>query len=129
MFTINIERLKGDSMTIDKDKITKSEKRKLNQIVKLVPDNKKAIASNIADELAFMTATLAELKENVKENGTIEHFQQGKQDFFRESPALKSYNTTIKQYSALYKQLCDLLPKDTQPIENDPLMDFINGDM
>lgn len=81
MFTINIERLKGDSMTIDKDKITKSEKRKLNQIVKLVPDNKKAIASNIADELAFMTATLAELKENVKENGTIEHFQQGKQDF------------------------------------------------
>lgn len=129
MFTINIERLKGDSMTIDKDKITRSEKRKLNQIVKLVPDNKKAIASNIADELAFMTATLAELKENVKENGTIEHFKQGKQDFFRESPALKSYNTTIKQYSALYKQLCDLLPKDTQPIENDPLMDFINDNM
>lgn len=129
MFTINIERLKGDSMTIDKDKIARSEKRKLNQIVKLVPDNKKAIASNIADELAFMTATLADLKEKVKEYGTIEHFQQGKQDFFRESPALKSYNTTIKQYSALYKQLCDLLPKDTQPIENDPLMDFINGDM
>ena len=72
-----------------------------------------------------MQQTLADLKKQIKENGTIEHFEQGKQSFLRESPALKSYNMTIQRYSALYKQLTDLLPKEQEAEKAGRLYDFI----
>ena len=98
----------------------------LKSILAKIPNDKQPIASRLADELVFMQATLADLKQLVKETGTIEHFQQGKQDFLRESPALRSYNTTLKQYNATFKQLCDLLPKeDTTRSTGNPLYDFI----
>mgnify|MGYP004443531575 CR=1 FL=1 len=97
----------------------------LKQILEKVPEDKKAIAGRIADELIFMQSTLADLKKQIKEHGTIEHFEQGKQSFLRESPALKSYNMTIQRYSALYKQLTDLLPKETEVEKSNALYDFL----
>lgn len=97
----------------------------LKDILARMPEDKKAIAGRIADELIFMQATLAELKKQIKENGTIEHFEQGRQSFLRESPALKSYNTTIQRYSALYKQLTDLLPKEQEAEKANAIYDFI----
>ncbi len=98
----------------------------LKEILEKIPTDKKPIAARLADELVFMQATLADLKQQVKETGTLEHFQQGKQDFMRESPALRSYNNTLKQYNSTFKQLCDLLPKeDTTRSTGNPLYDFI----
>ena len=97
----------------------------LKEIIEKVPEDKKGVAGRIADELIFMQQTLADLKKQIKENGTIEHFEQGKQNFLRESPALKSYNNTIRQYSALYKQLCDLQPKEVQAEKANAIYDFI----
>ena len=97
----------------------------LKDILARMPEDKKAIAGRIADELIFMQATLAELKKQIKENGTIEHFEQGRQSFLRESPALKSYNTTIQRYSALYKQLTDLLPKEQEAEKANAIYDCI----
>lgn len=99
--------------------------RELKEILETIPDDKKAIAGRLADELIFMQETLNDLKATIKETGTIEHFEQGKQNFLRESPALKSYNNTIRQYSALYKQLCDLQPKEVQAEKANAIYDFI----
>lgn len=97
----------------------------LKDLLEKIPEDKKGVAGRIADELIFMQQTLADLKKQIKENGTIEHFEQGRQSFLRESPALKSYNTTIQRYSALYKQLTDMLPKE-QPAETaSGLYDFL----
>ncbi len=57
-----------------------------------------------------MAGVLDDLQAQIQEHGTTDHFKQGVQEFDRESPALKSYNTTIQRYSLLYKQLVDLLP-------------------
>lgn len=98
----------------------------LKEILAKIPNDKKAIAARLADELVFMQETLADLKQQVKDTGTLEHFQQGKQDFMRESPALRSYNNTLKQYNSTFKQLCDLLPKEeTTRSTGNPLYDFI----
>ena len=64
----------------------------------------------------------------IREKGTIEEFKQGKQEFLRENPALKSYNTTIKQYSSLYKQLCDLLPKEDTATPRNAVYEFLKED-
>lgn len=97
----------------------------LKEILRKVPEDKKSIAGRLADELVFMQETLADLKQQVKDKGTVEHFEQGKQSFLRENPALRSYNTTLKQYAALYKQLCDLLPKEEAGQKSNPVYDFL----
>ena len=74
-----------------------------------------------------MKETLDELKRQVRESGTVEEFHQGKQDFLRESPALKSYNTTIQRYSLLYRQLCDLAGKTVEAEKSNPVYDFIKS--
>ena len=94
-------------------------------ILQNIPEDKKAIAQRLADELIFMQATLEDLKKQIKKYGTIEHFEQGKQSFLRESPALKSYNATIQRYSQLYKQLTDMLPKEQATPQTNPLYDFL----
>lgn len=97
----------------------------LKKILERIPENKKAVAGRLADELIFLQATLTDLKQQIKERGTVEQFIQGKQNFLRESPALKSYNITLKSYSTLYKQLTDLLPKDQDTKEKNDLYDFL----
>lgn len=104
-------------------------KRKINtelkKILERIPENKKAVAGRLADELIFLQETLTDLKQQIKERGTIEEFKQGKQEFLRESPALKSYNITLKSYSTLYKQLTDLLPKDQETNKDNAIYDFL----
>lgn len=72
-----------------------------------------------------MQGTLTELKREIKENGTVEHFENGKQSFLRENPALKSYNVTVQRYSQLYKQLTDLLPKIPDTPLGNAVYDFL----
>lgn len=98
----------------------------LKEVLTKIPEDKQTIAARLVDELVFMQKTLADLKRQIDENGTVELFEQGKQSFMRESPALKSYNTTIRQYSALYKQLCDLLPKD-EPKQTSDVYEFLKN--
>ena len=89
--------------------------------------DKKYIGRKLIDELVFMQDTLTQLKRKIKENGTEEEFIQGKQNFVRESTALKSYNTTVQRYSTLYKQLTDLMPKSVEAEKSNAVYDFLKG--
>nr|DAM87221.1 MAG TPA: hypothetical protein [Caudoviricetes sp.] len=112
-------------MDIDKDKIRRAETRKLNKIAKAVPESKKAVADSLTRELVFMACTLEELRADVDKNGAVELFKNGRQEMLRESPALKSYSTLIQRYSLLYKQLCELLPKEEAKGAEDELQAFL----
>lgn len=83
----------------------------LEKIVKAVPADRRLLASNLASELSFMSGMLDELKTAAKEIGPLELFEQGTQSMLRENPALKSYNTTIKNYAVILQRLTDMLPK------------------
>ena len=96
-----------------------------SEILEKIPSDKKKIAENLIDELSFMRETLSDLKDQVRKTGTIEQFEQGRQSFLRESPALKSYNTTVQRYSMLYRQLCDLAGKTQEAEKSNPVYDFI----
>ena len=97
----------------------------LGKIVELVPEDRRAVAERLAEELTFMAQTLQDLRKSITERGPVELFKQGAQRFLRENPALKSYNTTIQRYSLLYKQLTDLLPKQVQAPPENPAQQFI----
>lgn len=113
-------------MEIDKDSIRRAETRKLNKIAKAVPEGKAGVAKSLIRELVFMACTLEELRADVDEKGAVELFKNGKQEMFRESPALKSYSTLIQRYSLLYRQLCELLPKDEAKGTEDELQAFLS---
>lgn len=119
-------RQKGDfDLKKDEHRDFSSDMRKLKTIIKQIPTDRRAIAENLAREIEFMAATLEELRQNVQENGTVDLFKQGSQEFMRESPALKAYNTTIQRYSLLYKQIVDMLPKPTPEDAGGKLYDFL----
>lgn len=102
--------------------------RDMNSLLCLIPDDKKSIGEDLIKELMFMSETLDRLKEIVKEKGEVEMFEQGRQSFVRENPALKSYNTTIQRYGAIYKQLIDLIPKAKEKGEEDDGFDTFVGE-
>lgn len=106
-----------------------TEYRTLSELLDLIPEEKKPIAKKLITELNFMAGTLAKLRKMIKDQGPIELFKNGSQEMLRESPALKSYNTTVQRYSLLYKQLNDLLPKEERKQEEgNALHEFIIGD-
>ena len=86
--------------------------KQLEKILKKIPSEKENEASLIANELRFVLATTEKLRKDIEENGAVEHFINGKQDFLRESPAMISYNKLMKTYNTLYKNLLELIPKE-----------------
>lgn len=99
----------------------------LTAILEKIPEDKKYIAQKLIDELIFMQGTLTDLKRQIKQDGTQEHFEQGKQSFIREAPALTSYTKLIPRYDAMYKHLCDLMPKSTDAEKGSALYDWMKG--
>ena len=99
----------------------------LRKLIKTIPKDRQAIAESLYNELVFMQKTLLKLKEQVEGEGPTAMFKQGKQEFIREHPALKGYNTTIQRYSLLYKQFTDLLPPSNNIPQTDPLLEFLKG--
>ena len=103
----------------------KTIKAEYREILDRIPEDKKTIGKKLIEELTFMEKTLASLKRQIEEYGELEHFQQGKQEFLRESPALKGYNTTVQRYSVMHRQLTDLLGKSQEAEKSNAVYDFL----
>ena len=118
------------SVTEKKAKKIKTELTKLKKVFKDLPEDKRRIVDGLIQEAAFMRATLEETREIVDREGVIELFEQGTQRFLREHPATKVYASLVNRYSAVIKQLIDLLP-DNKGADNgaDELMEFVKKRM
>lgn len=83
------------------------------------------------DEAAFMAASLYELRKIINEKGYTEEYQNGaNQKGIKKRSEVEIYNTMIKNYSAIIKQLTDLLPKEQEknaPPQDDGFEGFVNG--
>jgi len=89
-----------------------------------LPAEKKQFADGLIYQFAVTTVTLERLVDEINAGDLIEDFVQGAQKLRRENPALKSYNATIKSFTALSKSLLDLLPEKTQKQAGEELMNF-----
>ncbi len=98
-------------------------KKELLEIQKKIPENKQDAAKMLVNELSFILATSNKLKKMIRKDGPTEKFEQGSQNFIRESPALKSYNQLMKSFDTFLKSLLSLVPK-TDDIPPDPEDEF-----
>ena len=98
--------------------LKKSEKKQLkeeklalfNKIFENVKESKKTLVQGLIEQACFMYVELKELNDIIEKKGVIEKFKQGKQQFLREQPAVKTYNAMIKNYTVTIKQLSEFLP-------------------
>lgn len=100
---------------------------KFKKIFKDIEPKKLEMNDDLIKNVAFMSVTLLKLQDEINQKGVIEKFVQGKQNFLRENPALKSYNATIKNYTSAIKQLNDLLPEGKTKADGEDLLKFIAG--
>lgn len=124
----------GDGVNYEgksKDKIIKAEKRKLAGIYTRLDEKTKKSVGSLVDEAAFMAASLYELRKIIDEKGYTEEYQNGaNQRGVKKCSEVEIYNTMIKNYSAIVKQLTDLLPKEqAKSVQStgDGFEDFVNG--
>ena len=90
--------------------------KKLESTFKAMGGDKMTIGLGLIKEAYFMGETLSRLKFQLQHAELVEPFEQGTQSFLREHPALKSYNTTIKNYQSIMKQLNDMLPDSSKKV-------------
>lgn len=99
--------------------------RKIKKLFKDIPKERKQFVDAVIYQFSVTTVTLERLVEVLNSGDILENFEQGSQKFMRENPALKSYNTTVKSFTALTNQLLTILPVTEKKSAGDELMSFI----
>jgi|SRR5699024_1731056 len=97
---------------MSKDKRIDKEKNRLDNIFSVLDEDRRNTAEGLIEEVAFMRVTLEDLKKSINRDGTKEEMPQGNYSIKRTNPDLQSYNTMIQRYTASYKELFSILPKD-----------------
>lgn len=97
---------------IDMNRQITAEKNKLSKIFKDCDDNIQKIAAPLIENASYMKIELAYLKKYNIKHGVKEFYMNGKGQYgFKESVESKTYNTMIKNYMNVVKQLNEMLPK------------------
>ena len=103
------------------------ELEKLEKIFKDIEPGKQKVVEKLIGNAAFMAESLDKLQEIIKEKGFVEEYQNGaNQSGVKKCSEVEIYNTMIKNYSSVIKQLTDLLPNGAAS-GGDELLDFLNG--
>lgn len=97
----------------------------LRQIFEKTDDNKSKLALSLLDKASFMNKALIDLERKVNEDGVVTVMCQGSYEIERENPALRAYNTTVKNYTSVIKQIVDLLPDNESKQAGKDLLKFI----
>ena len=109
-------------------RIKKSEElRRLEKIFKDIRADRKETVKKLIENAAFMEIQLSVLQKQIAENGVTSEYQNGENQWgTKKSPEVEIYNTMVKNYTAVIKQLLELLPEG-EGNEEDELLSFIGG--
>lgn len=98
--------------------------QELKDTFEQLDDNKSKLALSLLDKAEFLEETLSKLQKKVNDDGVVTTMCQGSYEIERENPALKSYNTTVKNYTSIIKQVNDMLPNNENPNKDDGFESF-----
>lgn len=102
----------------------KKELNRLKRIFKNIDEDKKKIVQGLFENAAFLSTQMKLMMGRINEDGVTIKYQNGENQWgYKKSPDVDTYNSFIKQYTTIIKQLTDLLPKDNV-IEIDPIEEF-----
>ena len=101
---------------LERNDCISAEFQRINVFFEDLPENKKSIVLPLIQNASFMRVTLDDLQKIVAEQGPVEGYQNGKNQYGQKmSAALQSYNALVRSYTAVIKKLFDLLPPEKRP--------------
>ena len=81
-----------------------------------LPENKKSMVTPLLQNASFMRVALDDLQQIIAEQGPVEAYKNGENQFgMKQSAALQSYNSLVKNYASVIKSLFNLLPPMERP--------------
>ena len=88
------------------------EKERIGQWFSDLDENQLAIVEPLIQNAAFMKVTLDSLQGIINQEGVIDKYMNGLNQFgLKASASLQSYNSLVKNYAAVVKVLLSYLPK------------------
>lgn len=94
-----------------KEQRIKSEKTRLRGIFKELDENKKKLVTPLIEKAAFMSIELDDLQSMIEQDGWISKYKNGENQFgTKKSPEADVYIALSKNYTAVIKQLTELVP-------------------
>ena len=87
---------------------------KTDEIQNESPEMKRLyLLDRLIDNAAFMAVQLEDLQVTINRDGPVSEYQNGENQWgTKKSPEVEIYNTTVKNYTATLKLLCDMLPTE-----------------
>lgn len=116
-----------NSKELKKADLISKELKKLKKIFKNIPKDKKNLVEKLIESAAFMAVELKDLEDHIALFGVAEEYQNGKEQYgTKMSTEASAYNTMIKNYTSIIKQLIELLPDGLPGTkEGNALMNFV----
>lgn len=104
---------------LDRNKRIKEEFSRINGFFEKLNENEKSIILPLIQNASFMRVTLEDLQQIIAEQGPVEAYQNGANQYgMKQSAALQSYNALVKNYASVIKNLFSLLPPMEKPNSN-----------
>lgn len=117
------------SSYLEKEKKIKKEVNRLKRLFKDIDENKKKLVQTTIEDVAFMTVTMQELREQITRDGTTVTYQNGEhQKGVKQSPDAQLYLQMSQKQTQAMKILLDCMPKGVKLTDNDDGFEgFVNG--
>lgn len=115
-----------DSITsyLEKQKRIKKEEARLKRLFSKINENKKKLVFTTIADVAFMTITMQDLRENIIRDGTTVEYKNGENQYgTKQSPDAQLYLQMSQKLTAATKILIDCMPK-TEKVPETNMDDF-----
>ena len=113
---------------LEKQERIKKEAARLKRLFSKIDPQKKKLVITTIDDVAFMTVTMQDLRDNIIRDGTSITYKNGENQYgTKQSPDAQLYLQMSQKQTAAIKILVDCLPKTKKaPVEkSDEFEDFI----
>ena len=115
---------------LEKQKKIEKEIRRLRRLFKEIDENKKKLVNTTIEDIAFMTVTMKDLRENIIRTGTTVSYKNGANQYgMKQSPDAQLYLQMSQKQTQAMKILLDCMPKADKKntVPEDDFDDFVNG--
>lgn len=114
---------------LEKQKEIEKEIRRLRRLFKEIDENKKKLVNTTIEDIAFMTVTMKDLRENIIRAGTTVSYKNGANQYgMKQSPDAQLYLQMSQKQTQAMKILLDCMPKTDKKITipEDDFDKFVN---
>lgn len=114
---------------LEKDRRIKKEVSRLKRLFKDIDESKKKLVQTTIEDVAFMTVTMQDLRENIIRTGTTVKYQNGANQYgIKQSPDAQLYLQMSQKQTQAMKILVDCMPKTERisKVQEDDFDSFVN---